>query len=260
VTLPLPPALRPDLEKAKRFLLLHPPPGRLLQVGITGAHEYGFPSPDSDVDLKGIHLAPTRALLGLSAPPETHDLILDFEGVEHDLTTHELGKALALLLGGNGNVLERLTSPFQLVDSREAKELRELANTCICKTFVRHYRGFFMGTRREHEKVRRAKSMLYSYRVALTGVHLLRTGEVEPDLRANAPRYGFEEILELVELKQSSKEKAPLDDATDARFRARWPDLEQALRDAYAESSLPEEPPNAADVEAWLVDVRAASL
>ncbi len=43
--------LTPDLERACRFLAVHPPPGVLLQCGITGAHYYGFPSPDSDVDL-----------------------------------------------------------------------------------------------------------------------------------------------------------------------------------------------------------------
>lgn len=106
-----------ERARALRFLHAHAPPGALLQCGVTGAHAYGFLSPDSDVDLKGLHLTPTEQVLGLDAPRETHDVLVDFEGVEHDLTTHEAGKALGLLARGNGNVLERLLSPLQLVES-----------------------------------------------------------------------------------------------------------------------------------------------
>ena len=38
-----------------------------LVVALSGAHAYGFPSPDSDLDLKSIHVAPTADLVGLVA-------------------------------------------------------------------------------------------------------------------------------------------------------------------------------------------------
>lgn len=38
---------------------------------ISGAHLYGFASPDSDVDLRGAFMLPARAMLGLHAPDET---------------------------------------------------------------------------------------------------------------------------------------------------------------------------------------------
>ena len=75
---------------------------------VSGAHVYGFPSPDSDLDLKGIHLAPTRELLGLRPDLAVHDLTALHRGVECDLTTNEAGSALSLLLNGNGNMLERI--------------------------------------------------------------------------------------------------------------------------------------------------------
>ena len=40
-------------------------------ISLSGAHAYGFPSPDSDLDLKAIHFVPTAHLLGLS-PPVAH--------------------------------------------------------------------------------------------------------------------------------------------------------------------------------------------
>jgi hypothetical protein len=110
--------LTPDERaRALRFLDAHAPPGTLLQCGVTGAHAYGFLSPDSDVDLKGVHLAPTAALLGLGGPKETHDVLVYFEEVEHDLTTHEAAKALGLLARGNGNERSRGRSERMVVES-----------------------------------------------------------------------------------------------------------------------------------------------
>ena len=56
---------------------------------ISGAHLYGFASPDSDVDLRGAFLHPARALLGLHPPDETITIEdktrLDLDWVAHDL-------------------------------------------------------------------------------------------------------------------------------------------------------------------------------
>ena len=37
-----------------------------LVVYLSGAHAYGFPSPDSDLDLKAVHIAPTGRLVAVS--------------------------------------------------------------------------------------------------------------------------------------------------------------------------------------------------
>ena len=41
----------------------HPYP--LLFATVSGAHLYGFPSPDSDFDLRGVHVLPLREVVGL---------------------------------------------------------------------------------------------------------------------------------------------------------------------------------------------------
>lgn len=256
----LPAHLAPDTALAGRFLATRPIPGRLLLCGVTGAHHYGFPSPDSDLDLKGIHLAPTEALLGLSVPAETWDETEWFEGVECDLTSHELGKAMHLLLRGNGNMLERILSPYQVVRTDELAELQALARASVGKQVYGHYRGYFAGMQREHAREPRTKSMLYTYRVALTGIHLLTTGELEADVSVNGPRYGVPEVVELVALKAAAKEKASLPADLDARFRAGWERLAVALDTAHAESALPEAARNAAEIERWVVARRKRSL
>jgi predicted nucleotidyltransferase len=255
-------SLAPDRDLARRFLAVRPPPGRLLCCAVTGSHCYGFPSPDSDLDLKGIHLAKTEELLGLFAPPETHDVLQMFEGVEHDLTTHEAGKALSLLLRGNGNMLERIWSPLQVVDCPELADLRELARGALSRRAFDHYRGFFTGICKEHERTgeRTAKALLYAYRVALTGVNLLLEREVECDLRALAPRYGFPEAADLAGRKRRTAEKVVLSEEEDARHRAAWPRLVELLEDARARTTLPDEPQNKAECSAWLVALRRREL
>lgn len=47
----------------------HPYP--LLFATISGAHLYGFPSPDSDFDLRGAHILPLESVVGLKLKDET---------------------------------------------------------------------------------------------------------------------------------------------------------------------------------------------
>ncbi|MCB9764018.1 MAG: nucleotidyltransferase domain-containing protein [Alphaproteobacteria bacterium] len=251
----------PDLDRGRRFLAAHPPPGRVLLLAVTGSHNYGFSSPDSDLDLKGIHVAPTERLLGLGRPAEAHDRLEVFDGQECDLTTNEVGRAMSLMLKGNGNMLERIFSPFQLVDTPEIPAMRVLAQGSLSQACFGHYAGYFQGMQREHTRATpRAKSLLYTYRVALTGVHLLRTGEVEAHLPTLAERYGLAEVEELIAIKAEGAEKQALTPAEDERFRAAWPRLEQMLRDAKEGSPLPERPQNRDAVERWLIDLRRHEL
>jgi hypothetical protein len=46
-------------------------PYPLLFATISGAHLYGFPSPDSDDDLRGAHVLPLDAVVGLEVRDET---------------------------------------------------------------------------------------------------------------------------------------------------------------------------------------------
>lgn len=259
------PAARPDLDIGRRFLALHPPPGRLLCCAVTGSHLYGFPSPDSDLDLKGIHAAPAEALLGLDPPAAAHDLTADLEGVECDVTTQEVARALELVLRGNGNMLERLFSRFQLVDTPELHALRRLATDALSRRVHTHYAGYFRGRCHEHERLAaegkpQAKTLLYAYRAALTGVHLLRTGEVEPDLTILAPQLGFPGALALVDGKRRLGEHAVVTPAEDAEHRTAWPALAALLEEALAATHLPAEPPNRAACSEWLVALRTAEL
>ncbi len=229
----------------------------VVQLGLVGAHAYGFPSPDSDLDLKGIHVVPAEALLGLRSPPETVDRQAIVGGMEIDFTSHEVAMALRLLLAGNGNVLERLVSPHQLVRGRIPEALRRMARASVGTHFAAYYRGFFLRMRRDlsREEGRTAKTLLYAYRVALTGTHLFRTGEVVLDVRPLAERYGHAEVPRLVAAK--GLEQATIPGGVDEAALDR---LEAELERAVAASPLPPAASNASRVERWLRALRRARL
>src|SRR5215471_13280340 len=87
-------------------------PYPLLFATISGAHLYGFPSPDSDFDVRGVHILPVERVIGLDVKQETLEASRVIEGLEIDVVTHDIRKFFGLLLKKNGYVLEQLYSPL----------------------------------------------------------------------------------------------------------------------------------------------------
>ena len=96
------------------------------------------------------------------------------------------------------------------------------------------------------------KSLLYAYRVALTGIHALRTGEIESGLRPLCLRRpALEFIEELIEKKRRAETGG--DPTLDRQWHlGRLAELEAELDRAYGESVLPEAIP-LDEVHAFLV-------
>src|SRR5437868_6419899 len=131
--------MNPD-PRLHRIVATQPYP--LLFATISGAHLYGFPSPDSDFDLRGAHLLPLEAVVGLQTGPETIEKSGVREGVEIDLVTHDAKKFFSLLLRKNGYVLEQLLSPLVVHTTPAHAELKLIAAQCITRFHAHHYFGF----------------------------------------------------------------------------------------------------------------------
>jgi predicted nucleotidyltransferase len=224
-------------------------------VYLSGAHAYGFPSPDSDLDLKAIHVAPTADLLGFEVPASTADRAEVIEGVEIDYTSNELAHALAGILGGNGNFLERVLGRMTAMASPLLEELRPLARKSLSRRVHRHYRGFAMNQLRFLEREPSVKKLLYVLRTTTTGIHVLATGELEADLTRLMVRYGLEDAQGLVERKRAG-ERVGLDPVLLEAWRPRVEALFVKLDAARETSPLPDEPANEREIREWLLSVR----
>lgn len=234
---------------------------RHLVVSLSGAHAYGFPSPDSDLDLKSIHIEPTRHLLSLRWEHRPAERLEVVDGVEIDYSSNELHPVLCGILQGNGNYIERVLGPLALRAAPELEALKPLVRRALSRRIHRHYRGFATSQLREWEKggFRSAKKLLYVLRTTLTGTHALHTGEVVTDVTRLLDTYGFGEARELVEQKRRG-EKAELPDAMVERWKGQVQRAFENLDAARERSPLPEDPAHVEELDAWLLDVRRASL
>lgn len=218
----------------------HPYP--LLFVTVSGAHLYGFPSADSDYDLRGVHILPARALLGLDEPEETIEHSYERDGLEIDLVTHDAGKFFQLMLKRNGYVLEQLFSPLVVHTTLEHEQLKTIALGCITRHHAHHYLGFARNQWQLFVKETRprAKPLLYTYRVLLTGIHLMQTGQIEANLVYLNETFRLPYIPELIQRKTHGGEQVYLTEA-DLTFHQREIErLTQRLEEARDKTQLPE--------------------
>lgn len=175
------------LPDFKPFLESVQPAYPRLFVTVSGSHLYGFPSEDSDYDLRGAFVRPTRDLLGLTRHNDTVELIGSGAN-PNDVVLHEAGKYARLLLKNNGYVLEQILSPLVIETSTWHDELVVLAPKCVNA---------------------RSQILLYIFRVLMTGLHLARTGIVEANIVKLNETFRLSFIDELVAQK-IAREESPL--------------------------------------------------
>ena len=209
---------------------------------ISGAHLYGFASPDSDVDLRGAFMLPASEMLGLRPPSETIT-IEDTTTIDLDWVAHDIRKFARLMTRHNGYVLEQLFSPLVVLSTPAHEELIELGKGCVTRPTVRHYQGFARGRRKRlAEPAATVKHLLYAYRVLLTGIHLMETGEVVANIQVLNERFRIAKIDELVARKRAGAEKMALDDRDMQEHDGILDRLEARLHEAHDASQLPDEP------------------
>lgn len=233
-------------------------PYPLLFATVSGAHLYGFPSADSDYDLRGVHILPLKEVIGLQPGPETRDISTDQAGIELDLVTHDVKKFMGLLLKRNGYVLEQLYSPLIVHSSPEHDALKAISTRCITRHHSHHYLGFARTQWQlfTKELPPRVKPLLYVFRVLLTGIHLMQTGQIEANLRHLNEKFQLTYIPDLIAQKLSGTEQAVLTETDVAFYQQEYTRLTHKLEAASQASLLPENPSAAPELSDLLVQIR----
>src|SRR5262249_37868611 len=132
-----------------------------------------------------------------------------------------------------------------------------LVRGSLSRRLYRHYQGFATQQHQEWERGGRssAKKLLYVLRTALTGVHVLREGEIVTDVTRLLDRYGLGDAIALVEQKKRG-EKIELPPTLRESWAGRVGEVFALLDRALAESPLPEKSPNGSTLEQWLISAR----
>ena len=160
---------------------------KIILVGITGSQAHGLAGPTSDIDMRGVFLYPTEAVLGL---PEFRGPDVSTSTVE-DVVLYEVGKFVGLALAANPSILELLFLPEYgcitnegklLVVKREAFLSKKVRNTyggyatAQYKRLVRREKDGMVGFGPKTSK-RREKHARHLARLLLQGQELLANGD-----------------------------------------------------------------------------------
>ena len=168
----------------------------ILFATVAGSHAFGFPSPTSDYDVRGIHVLPLEKVVGLDPGQDTLRRIYSNPLNEVEFLTHDLIKYCRLILNHNGNVLEDVFSPIIVVTSPEHEELKSISSKCLTK----HHANFYLGMsnqmigRMDREGKLTLKMCLHLYRVLMAGIWLMNLGVIEGNLPTLAMHFSSPEI------------------------------------------------------------------
>jgi hypothetical protein len=247
-------------------------------VTVSGSHLYGFSSPDSDWDLRGVHVVPARDVFGLGGYRETvedrtfvggtpsYRSVPGADGlvatnVLDELVTHDARKYFRLLLRNNGYVLEQIFSPLVVFDGGRLQQIRHIASRCITSQHSLHYKGFGYGEWTKFVKNPRktTKRILYVFRVLMSGIHMMRSGRVEANIVTLNEDFRLPYIEQLIAQKRTSEETGELPAGNGLDFYTReYERLMEMLLDASKESHLPPMPEDGArsELNELLIELR----
>lgn len=241
------PHVRADIES--RLSTLQREEGvRYLMAIESGSRAWGFPSPDSDYDIRFLYVRPRRDYLSLT---QMRDVIERPIVDEIDLSGWDVRKALGLMLKHNAVVSEWMESPIRYVaDDPIVAEIAALANRQFNpRGYARHYASIGKGTVArwfENGEEIAVKRYFYALRPALS----IRSLRINPDQRppmemqalmgaCDLPSSLVNQVQELIALKAKTKEKGNA---------VRRPELEQLV---HAELERANDAPERLDPETF---------
>lgn len=206
---------------------------RILLAIESGSRAWGFPSRDSDYDVRFIFIRPLADYLGISSPRDVIERPID---ANLDLGGWDLRKALGLMVRSNAVIFEWLSSPFVYrCDPAVVMALNDLVRIAAhLPALAYHYDRLARGAWSSGEADIRLKAYFYALRPALSLLWLRDRGTAPPmDLPTllagiAVPKVVEEAIQALLHFKAAAGEAATI---------PRHPSLEHFLADVLAVSA-----------------------
>ncbi len=148
----------------------------------TGSRAWGFPSPDSDFDIRIIYKHKKDWYLSLNEQKDSLDLM--FENNKIDITGWDLRKSLKLLHKSNASMLERIQSPIiYKKNDGFLEEIKIVAQNQYSKiATMHHYLSMakkFIEEMKESEEYK-LKKFFYTLRSATVCKWILEKDEMPP--------------------------------------------------------------------------------
>ncbi|MFZ4476814.1 MAG: DNA polymerase beta superfamily protein [Saprospiraceae bacterium] len=179
----------------------------------TGSRAWGFPSPDSDYDVRILYVHQTEWYLSVQEEKNTLDYML--ENKELDISGWELRKSLILLRKSNAALLERIQSPIQyLADDDFVADMLLAAKSCYSKIATMHHyhsMAFKLWEELQAAPTYKLKKFFYALRAATLCKWILEQDAIPPIEFKKAylqllPQDLIQRIETLIELKSQKSE------------------------------------------------------
>lgn len=191
-----------DIEKEHRI--------KILYSCESGSRAWGFPSPDSDYDVRFIYIRPLEYYLSVHTK-KTH---LSFPITDElDIYGWDLVKVLQLINKSNTTPFEWLQSPILYREDKVFRdELWMLCQNYFCpRSNTHHYLGLAKGAmetmQRDEIKI---KKLFYVLRPLLAALWCVERSTIAPmsifPLMDLLPKYLQEKVLSLIDLKSTAAE------------------------------------------------------
>jgi predicted nucleotidyltransferase len=180
----------------------------------TGSRAWGFPSPDSDYDVRMIYMHEPDWYLTLWDKKDTIEIMLD--GGELDITGWDFKKCLKLLWKSNGALLERIQSPIVYCQTGSlVEDFQKYAAKCFTPiAAMHHYSGMAKNSFDDIEgrSEIKLKKLFYALRATLACKWIIEKDSIPPIVFSKmVNELKFDETLKkrinyLVELKSEKNE------------------------------------------------------
>jgi len=220
---------------------VHRKGGILLNAYISGSHLYGWPSKDSDTDIRGCYVLKKEKFLGLDDP---YDVIEIKTKVNKDIVLFEARKFIKLALKGNCNILEEVNAS-QIYKTADFVKLKQLINNAFGKRGIMNsYRGMAEFNYKKFILQGRntVKKYLYVFRGLLAGIYCLQTGLIKPNIEKLNKHFKIKEVTKLLEIKRKGLENEPLKELEEGVLDKIIKGLFDKIDEAYIKCKMPESP------------------
>lgn len=167
----------------------------------TGSRAWGFPSPDSDFDVRFIYRNKTAWYLSLNDQKDTIEMM--FENNEIDLSGWDLRKCLHLLWKSNPPLLERIQSPIIYMANEDFLfGINQLAKSTYSKIASMHH--YLSMAKKMFSEVKglenvKLKKLFYALRTAVACQWIIEKEEMPPIV--------FQRILEELQFDMNVKQR-----------------------------------------------------
>lgn len=155
---------------------------KILLACETGSRAWGFPSPDSDYDIRIVYVHRKDWYLSLSDKKDSIELM--FENNDIDITGWDLRKSLKLLQKSNPPLLERIQSPI-IYKSEQffLTEINSLANSQYSRIATIHH--YLSMTKKFTEELKESKNyklkkFFYALRSAIACKWIIEREDIPP--------------------------------------------------------------------------------